>query len=171
MISNDIRLHLNRVCKAFNQHGVETMLIGGAAVGYYGYQRISGAGYHSPAEMKHDLDFWYKPTNQNFINLVNAIKELGQDSKELDKIVFDPKKTYLRIPFKDFKVELLPQMKGLESFDTTFKNARPVELDGNKINIIGYQDLVKNKQAVNREIDQKDIQVLKKKNRDKGIGF
>lgn len=101
----------------------------------------------------------------------SAFVEVNFDGKELDKIVFDPKKTYLRIPFKDFKVELLPQMKGLESFDTSFKNARPVELDGNKINIIGYQDLIKNKKAVNREIDQKDIQILKRKNRDKGIAF
>lgn len=42
MISNEIRESLQHTCSALNKHGVEYMLIGGIAVGFYGYQRPSG---------------------------------------------------------------------------------------------------------------------------------
>lgn len=159
MIANEIREVLQKVCSALNKHGVEYILVGGTAVGYHGYRRISGATYHNP-EIKTDLDFWYKPTTKNFIKLVDALKELGVDAHALDRIVFDPRKTFLKIPHKNFHTDFLPIMLGLNSFDDCKKSAVNEVIDNNSILILSYDDLIKNKLAVNRPIDANDVSHL-----------
>jgi len=168
MIANDIRESLKLTCKTLNEHSVEYMIVGGVAVGFYGYQRISGGFLSGTPEIKHDLDFWYNPTASNFYKLVDALKELGIDVTELEKLVFDPKKSFLRVPHKTFKTEFLAQMSGLQSFSKCLMNTRKITLDGNNLNIIGYSDLIKNKKAVDRDIDRKDIRELKRINKDSG---
>jgi predicted nucleotidyltransferase len=164
MINNEIRSSLQKTCSALNKHHVEYLIIGGVAVGFYGYQRISGAGFPGRPEIIHDIDFWYKPTVENYINLVKALDELEIDTTTLKDIVFDSKKTFLRIPFDTFKTEFLPQISGLTSFSECKKSSTKIELDGNEILIISLNDLLKNKEAVDREIDRHDIEELKKKN-------
>jgi len=164
MINNEIRSSLQKTCSALNNNHVEYLLIGGVAVGFYGYQRISGAGFPGRPEIVHDIDFWYKPTVENFTNLVKALDELEIDTTTLKSIVFDSKKTFLRIPFDTFKTEFLPQISGLTSFSECKKSATKIELDGNEILIISLSDLLKNKETVAREIDKQDIEELKKRN-------
>lgn len=164
MINNEIRSSLQKTCSALNKHHVEYLIIGGVAVGFYGYQRISGAGFPGRHEIVHDIDFWYRPTVDNFINLVKALDELEIDTTTLKNIIFDSKKTFLRIPFDTFKTEFLPQISGLSSFSESTKKATKIELDGNEILIISLSDLLKNKETVARDIDKQDIEELKKKN-------
>ncbi len=49
------------ICKLLNKHGVEYLIVGGTAVGFYGYYRGSTSSDGSLLG-KHDLDFWYNPT-------------------------------------------------------------------------------------------------------------
>lgn len=164
MITNELRQILNDACSALNKHKVEYLIIGGVAVASYGYYRISSIDPGYP-EIEHDIDFWYNPTTTNFYNLLKALKEIGIDTTRLENIVFDKNKTYLRIPQKRYKMEFLPQIKGLGAFSESFKKAKIIHLDGNDINVIGYDDLITNKKAV----DRKDIDALdklqKKKNK------
>ena len=166
MISNEIREILALTCSALNKYDVEYMLIGGTAVGFYGYQRISGGYAPGFNDLKHDLDFWYNPTTGNYYNLVQALKDLDIETESLENLIFDPKRTYLKIPHKGFKTEFLPQMSGLDSFSGSIKTAKKVNIDNNDILIIGYDDLIKNKKAVNRTIDKTDIIMLDKLNKD-----
>src|SRR6185436_4221475 len=132
---------LNQVCTILNKHKVDCLLVGGTAVGFYGYQRISGISYIK-TEVKSDLDFWYNPTVENFHHVLKALKELGVDTSELEKIVFDPHRTYLKIPMKNFHLDFLPQMKGLSSYVNSRKNARKEVLDNNEIFVISLNDLI-----------------------------
>jgi hypothetical protein len=111
-------------------------------------------------EMKTDLDFWYKPTLSNFLNLVKALKDLGVQTESLDKVVFDPKKTFLKIPHSNFHTDFLPQMLGLDSYSVCKTNSSGEILDGNTLYILSYDDLIKNKLAVGRNIDKEDIAEL-----------
>lgn len=164
MISNEIRSILKLTCYALNKHEVEYILIGGTAVAFYGYQRPSG-GQAGNLDLKYDVDFWYRPTITNFQKLINALSELEVDTSSLDDLVFDPKKTFLRIPHGTFRTEFLPIVKGLDSFTQSQKSVKKIELDGNLIQIISYNDLIANKRAVDREIDRSDIEELKKRNK------
>jgi hypothetical protein len=75
MISEEIKQYLVKVCTILNSHNVEYLVVGGAAVSHYGFNRPSGIGQHN-SKLKADLDFWYNPTVANFQNLVRALDEL-----------------------------------------------------------------------------------------------
>ncbi|MBT1696206.1 nucleotidyltransferase [Fulvivirgaceae bacterium PWU4] len=160
MISDAIRESLAKVCAALNKHGVEFLVIGGAAVNYYGYRRPSAVAYRP--EINVDLDFWYNPTISNYHNLLKALDELNVDTIDLKKLVFDPKRTFLKIPHKTFHTDFLPIMEGLKSFSESQRNAEKVTIDGNELFIISYNDLILNKLAVNRSTDKSDVDELNK---------
>lgn len=139
------------------------MIVGGAAVSHYGFNRPSGIGQYGTA-LKVDLDFWYNPTIGNFEKILNALDELNVDTSDLRKLVFDNKKTFLKIPHEDFHTDFLPRMEGLNSYRACKKNAELVDHGGIKVLVIGLDDLIENKRVVNRKTDQSDIEVLKKRN-------
>ena len=59
------RAPLSKVCTVLSKYEVEYIIVGGTAVQYYGYHRPSRITISTP-EIDADLDFWYKPTNENF---------------------------------------------------------------------------------------------------------
>lgn len=163
MINNEVRSSLKLVCEALNKQSVEFIIVGGVAVGFHGHYRVSAMA-PGLTEIKHDIDFWYKPTTNNFHNLIEALRALELDVSSLEGVIFD-KNQFLRLIKENFKMEFLPQMLGLDSFDSCFNRSEKVMLDGNSLPIICYKDLIKNKTEVNREIDQKDIEELKRINK------
>ena len=156
------------LCTAFLNHRVDYMVVGGTAVGFHGYNRVSMANQNY-VELDYDLDFWYKPSIENYYNLISALKETGVDVSPLDDIVFDPDKVYLRIPYENHKAEFLPKLAGLDSFNDCLKRSLTVVLDKVGVRIIGYLDLIENKRVLNREIDVRDIQELENRNKDRGL--
>jgi len=163
-MNNELRESLKKLWKSLNQNDVQCILVGGVAVGFYGYERQSIIKDLGRPELVHDIDLWYNSTTTNFTNLVKALKKLGIDTQSLDDYVFDPDKTYLRIPFGTFRAEFLPKMVGLEPFSVCFKRTKKVTFDGNELAIIGYHDLILNKKALDREVDRQDIEQLRKRN-------
>jgi predicted nucleotidyltransferase len=161
MITHELKPYLLAVCKILNANKVDYMIVGGAAVSHYGFNRPSGIGqYHSALVV--DLDFWYNPTIGNFEKILNALDELSVDTSELRKIVFDGKRTFLKIPHDNFHTDFLPQMAGLKSFRESARNADKVAIDGVSVPVISLDDLIVNKREVNRAIDHADIDELNK---------
>ena len=119
------------------------------------------------------LDFWYKPTLNNFHKIIKAFKEYGFDVSELEEAFFDPKKTFLRFPTPGFRTALLPSLAGDISFNEAKEKAEKIELDGVSVPIIGYDDLVRSKTFSNRLKDQADIEELakRKRGRRKSLGL
>ena len=150
---------LVEICALLNKHEVDYLLIGGVAVIYHGYTRSTA-----------DLDFWYDPTITNFHRIVNAVKEYGIDVSDLEKIVFDPKKTFLRFPASGFQAEFLPAIPGDLSFTTAITNAETLKINDTDVFIIAYEDLIKNKSATNRLKDQADVEELTKRRSGKRKG-
>lgn len=150
---------LVEICTLLNKHEVDYLLIGGVAVVYHGYTRSTA-----------DLNFWYNPTMINFHKIINAIKEYGIDVSDLEKITFDPKKTFLRFTSSDFQVEFLPVIPGDITFKTAREKAEIQEINNTQVFIIGYEDLIKNKLSTNRLKDQADVEELAKRRKGKRTG-
>lgn len=167
MITPELKPYLLKVCKILNSHRVEYMIVGGAAVSHHGFNRPSGIG-HYRSELKVDLDFWYNPTIENFEKLLNALDELSVDTSDLRKMVFDGKRTFLKIPHDHFHTDFLPRMEGLTSFRESKSNADQLTLNGVSFLVISLDDLILNKRTVNRKIDQSDIKELDKLRKKKG---
>ena len=59
-MENSLVKSVLEICRTLNEHSVEYLIVGGTAVGFYGYYRGSTTTNGSPLG-KHDLDFWYNP--------------------------------------------------------------------------------------------------------------
>lgn len=145
---------------------MDVLAIGGLAVAHYGHRRISGGPVKG--EIKADLDFWYRPTTENYVNLVKALKELEVDVEEIERRVFDPRKSFLKIPHKTFHMDFLPQVAGLDSYKDCKKNSSIMVVGDHQVEVLSFTDLLKNKQAVGRTIDKEDIAALEQKRKESG---
>lgn len=147
------------VCALLNKHEVEYMVIGGVAVIYHGYTRATS-----------DIDFWYKPSLDNFHKIIAAYKEYGVDVSDLEKVVFDPKKAFLRFP-TEFKTELLPTLGTEVSFKEAKEKCEILELEGVSIPVIGYDHLIQSKMLTNRLKDKADVEELGKRHKSQRKGL
>lgn len=150
-----LEAHLE-VLKALVEHRVDFILVGGYAVNFYGYNRVTG-----------DLDLWLRPDNANKTLLVDAMKWLGFEEEGLATIQsWDfAKPNLFSIMERPFQVEFMTHITGVE-FSLAKEQATQVEFDGLAIKIIHLNDLIINKTLSGRTKDLADVEYLNKiKNR------
>lgn len=148
------------VCNALNKHNVEYMIVGGTAVALHGYFRWSYEGPGNKAE-KYDLDIWYNPTYKNYFKLLDGLEEMGQDVSEFRAEQSpNPRSSFFKLEMERFALDLLPELKGLTKFRLSFKTKEVVSFNGIEIFVIGFEDLIKDKEAGARPKDLIDIKRL-----------
>lgn len=132
--------------KLLNKNKVEYLLIGGYAVGYYGYPRATA-----------DMDIWIDSEKEkNIHNLAIVLKKFGLHNVDENKL-FENKDEMLRIGYPPLRLEILSKISGV-SFDDCYKNRKVVTFGGIKINIISLNDLKRNKKASGRHKDLNDLE-------------
>ncbi len=154
---------ISKLYDLLSKHSVEYLIVGGLAVQTYGYLRISMGSGGLPLG-KQDIDIWYNPTIANYYKVVNVLSDLGLDVEELKEDATNPKESFLRHEFKNFKLDFLPIMLALPDFKTSYNKKRIAKYRTTSIPIISYSDLIKNKEATARPKDIEDIIQLKLKN-------
>jgi hypothetical protein len=157
---------LIKLCGTLNKHKVKYMIVGGTAVGFYGFTRLSHVSM-GRTEIKTDIDVWYQSNYENRIQIVKSLQALDFTYSENDRhemnLFSDPlRDDMLMIEQPNFKLDFIPYSTGL-NFSTSIQNAKTIELAGVEIPFIGYDDLVKTKSLVNRPgVDDRDISELEK---------
>ncbi len=155
-----------KVCTALNTHGVNYLIIGGTAFAIYGRHRMSIEASGKIAT-KHDFDFWYAPTYENYYKLLKALASLGIDTSEwLEEQIPNPRKSFFRQEFDSFKVDFLPEVIGLNNFDNSFANRKTLLIADTAMHFISKSDLIKSKEANNRAKDIDDLNELKNSSSD-----
>jgi hypothetical protein len=134
-----------------NSKEVEYLVIGGYAVGYYGYPRATG-----------DLDIWISINDNNAGKMVDVLKEFGFDIPELKKEMFLAKEKIIRMGVPPMRLEILTTIDGVD-FDECFKNRVIAKFDSFKANFISKGDLLTNKRASGRPKDLADCSKLQDK--------
>jgi hypothetical protein len=163
---------LLKLCGALNKHEVKYMIVGGTAVGFYGYSRLSHVSA-GRTEIKTDIDIWYQSTFENRLRIIKSLTALDFPYSENDKhemgLFSDPQwDDMLMIDQPNFKIDFIPYSKGLD-FNKSIKSAKTIELAGVTLPFIGYDDLIKTKSLINRPgIDDQDISELEKIRKRKG---
>jgi|JI6StandDraft_1071083.scaffolds.fasta_scaffold268257_1 predicted nucleotidyltransferase len=149
------------VCKVLNKHSLEYLIVGGTAVAFHGYHRMTILPSGLQSE-KHDLDFWYNPTYENYFKLLNALEDLGIDVTEykLEKAP-NPRKSFFTQEFNKLKIDFLPEIIGLKKFSPSFSKRIISIVEGIEICTISYKDLLKSKENSSRQKDIDDINHLK----------
>lgn len=158
------------VCAALQKYQVQYLLIGGAAVGFHGYSRMSSQIDGTISE-KQDVDFWFNPTYNNYFNLLKALKELSLEFKRYEKDVLllieekspKPKESFLKFEFETLTLDFLPKVIGLDLFIPCFEKRKISCIDGIEISILTLEYLLITKSKLGRKKDLDDIEKLKDK--------
>jgi hypothetical protein len=134
--------------RLLNYHHVEYLLIGGYAVGYYGFVRATG-----------DMDIWVKISPNNAIQIVKALQEFGFAVPELSYELFMQEEKIIRMGVPPLRLEILTTISGVE-FAKCFDNRLTDQIDGIDVNLINLEDLKINKKASGRLKDLLDLENL-----------
>jgi hypothetical protein len=132
----------------FNANSVEYPLVGGYAVGYYGYVRATA-----------DIDIWIAINPANAQRAVAALEQFGfQPPPSAEKLFLTPE-NIVRLGVPPFRIEILNSVSGVE-FAGCYAAKVVDDLGGVSVNIIGLPLLNANKLASGRGKDLVDIEHL-----------
>lgn len=134
--------------KLLNAHRVEYLMIGGYAVGYYGYPRATA-----------DMDIWVAVNPANADKIVTVLKEFGFDLPDLSAELFLKEWQIIRMGVPPVRIELSTSVSGV-NFSECYANKVIDTVDGVQINLISLEHLKQNKKSAARHKDLADLENL-----------
>ena len=145
MLSQDFK----EFVELLNKNEVEYLIVGGYAVGIHGYPRYTG-----------DLDIWINATRQNARKMVAVLTEFGFDSFGLTEEDFTKLGNVIQMGYPPFRIDILTTIDGVR-FKDCYKNKIVVLHDEITLDVIGIEDLRRNKKVSGRLKDIDDLENLK----------
>jgi predicted nucleotidyltransferase len=134
--------------KLLNARKVEYLLIGGYAVSYYGYPRVTA-----------DIDIWIAIQPQNADKIVSVLREFGFDEPDLSTELFLKQNQIVRMGVPPFRIEITTTISGV-NFDECYAARKVDTIDGVETSLISLKHLKLNKQAAGRYKDLNDLESL-----------
>ena len=131
-----------------NSNKVRYLLLGGWAVGFYGFPRATK-----------DIDFLVAVDEANLTNLLSALKGFGVP--KMGKKIFKELGNVFRMGRTPILIDIINQASGID-FETCYKRKKTMNIEGIEITLISKNDLIKNKKASARPQDLADVSALEK---------
>jgi hypothetical protein len=131
-----------------NSKEIEYLVIGGYAVGLYGYPRSTG-----------DMDIWIAINEKNALKMIDALQQFGFALPDLKKAIFLEEKKVIRMGVPPMRLEILTSIDGVR-FEACFKNRVVADFGNFKVNFISKADLLLNKRSSGRPQDLADFNKL-----------
>jgi predicted nucleotidyltransferase len=107
-----------------NDQGIEYLIVGGYAVGHYGYVRYTG-----------DLDIFVALSKENAEKLVRAFRDFGFNMAEVKPELFLNKGRIVRIGNEPMRLEILNEIDGVD-FEDCYAQRNEIHIGGLKANVI-----------------------------------
>lgn len=131
-----------------NSHEVDYLIVGGHAVAFHGHPRFTG-----------DIDFFIRATPPNVKRVLDVLDRFGfgglgiteQDLLEAGRVV--------QLGQPPNRIDLLASITAVD-FDEAWESRVPAVLDGLPVNLLGFDVLLRNKNAAGRPKDLADVQKL-----------
>lgn len=148
----------SRIFQTLDRHGVDYLTIGAWAVIAHGYVRATA-----------DIDFVARLDEQNMERLATALAELNARLRgvDADKLDIDPIDPHVLISGASFNMDtdagpldFLNDVPGAADYDEMRSRARHANAGGVTVWVVGYEDLIRMKEASGREQDFLDIHQL-----------
>jgi hypothetical protein len=138
--------------KLLKEHDVRYLLIGAYAVNYHGYVRATGG-----------MDIWIAIHPDNAKKIVAVLKVFGFENDPVIKPeLFLQEKKIIRIGVPPVRLEITTSISGVD-FDECYRTRIVDEFDGVQVNLINFENLMKNKKASGRPKDIVDFEKLQHK--------
>ena len=131
-----------------NSEKVEYLLVGGYAVGYYGYPRATG-----------DMDIWVAATRDNAERIARVLREFGFAAETVSPELFLEEGRVVRMGVPPMRIELLTGASGVD-FQQCYADRKVDIIDGVEVSLISLEHLKLNKKAAARAKDLDDLENL-----------
>jgi len=144
---------MKTLIRLFEKHGVEYTLVGGHAVNYYGYVR-----------MTQDMDLLVQPSVENAGRVMEALGAFGFGGARIPGELFERDGGAVHLGVEPNRIDILTSLKGVTN-EKIFQGSRAVMIDGVSVNVISLEDLLEVKRSSDRARDLADAEELAKINR------
>lgn len=134
--------------RSLRSNGAEYLLVGGYAVGLYGYPRATA-----------DIDVWVRRSPRNAEKVVAAIRSSGFDVPALSVELLMKPDQVIRMGLPPLRIEVLTSVTGVE-FEECWASRNEMLLGGEPVWLPKLEDLKKNKAASGRPKDLEDLRHL-----------
>ena len=145
------KLHsdLSEFVGLLNSRSVEYVVVGGHAVAFHGYPRFTG-----------DIDFLVRPTRENAERILLVLKDFGFG--DLDLTVDDLTTTgrVVQLGRPPNRIYLLTSISGV-AFDDAWSTRASGKLGDRTVDFLGWDALIQNKLASDRDKDRLDVKKLR----------
>jgi len=137
-------------------HEVKYLIVGGEAVIYYGYARLTG-----------DVDFFFESTKKNVTKLYQALMEFWAGDipgiKAFEELMEEGLILQFGVPPN--RIDLINRISGV-SFREAWRNKTEIRIEIARekipIYLIGLRELIMNKEAIGRPKDLEDLEYLRR---------
>ncbi len=136
-LDNDLREFV-----ALLSHEVDFVVVGGHAVAYHGYPR-----------MTESFDLLMRPTLENGERIVKALGDFGFSSIALAAADFTASDRVIQLGRAPNRIDLLTHLYGVE-FGEVWQSRIAASLDGLSVSMISKDALIRNKRATGRTQDR-----------------
>ncbi|MFH0975975.1 MAG: hypothetical protein V1874_09355 [Spirochaetota bacterium] len=145
-----IELHpdFKDLLKLLISHEVKYLLVGGYAVGYYGYPRATG-----------DMDIWIEVSASNADKVASVLRDFGMPPEAISNDLFLQKDKIIRMGEPPVRIEIITGASGVD-FKKCYSSKELADIDGTPVYFISLRDLKKNKKAAGRHKDLEDLEHL-----------
>jgi hypothetical protein len=144
----EIPSDLIELFSAFADTEVRYLLVGGHAVAAHGRPRSTK-----------DVDLWLAPDPENIARACLALAKFGVPAEIVAALRGAGIDDIVWLGRPPTRVDLLQSLPAV-SFEDAWPRRLTVELNGVSIPVLGKDDLIRNKQAVGRPQDRRDVRAL-----------
>jgi predicted nucleotidyltransferase len=141
---------LLELLELFRSKGVEFLVVGGHAVAFHGYPRLT-----------EDLDLFVRPDLANGEKIVSALQDFGFGSLEITPSDFEAHERVIQLGRAPNRVDLLTRLYGVD-FDVAWERRIAAVLDAVPVWMISRDDLIANKRATGLTQDIADADRLER---------
>ena len=132
--------------RSLNSNEVRYLLLGGWAVGIYGFPRATK-----------DINFLIAIDDENLIRLRKALYEFGAPTVDMDN--FRELGKVFRIGQSPLQIDIINEASGID-FEECYSRRNVVDVEGVAVSLISKADLIANKKAAGRHQDLADAERL-----------
>jgi hypothetical protein len=150
---------LKQLLLAFNAHGVEYLVVGGWAVGFYSEPRSTK-----------DIDLFIRSGVKNSEAVFRALAEFGAPLAGLTPADFrDNPGSVFQLGYTPARADILQAIDGVD-FDEAWPHRIELSLEGVPVHVVSAEHLIKNKLASGRLSDLADVEAIRDANPEKDDG-
>ncbi len=148
MLLAKLQADLREFIGLLNSHKVDYLVVGGHAVAFHGHPRFTG-----------DIDFLIRTTPSNAHRVLDVLNAFGFGTLGIaESDLLEPGRI-VQLGHPPNRIDILTSIAGVD-FDSAWEGRVQTAMDDQSVSLIGWNELLRNKQASGRPKDLADIEKL-----------